>query len=94
MMRASSLRRLSPLLLLAAALVASAVFFLHDGQPAAAQSADIIWSATLDLLSNSDSCNEDPITPGTIECSLLLTDNEFTIGDVVYQVTSSPTALN
>ena len=87
MMRAASLLRLSPLLLLTAALVALAVFFVHDARPAAAQSADTIWIATLDLLSNSDSCNEDPITPGTIECSLLLTDNEFTIGDVVYQVT-------
>ncbi len=44
MIRDSAFRR-SPLLLVAAALVALAVFFVHDARPASAQTT--IWSATL-----------------------------------------------
>ena len=62
MMGASTLRR-SPLLLLTAALVALAVFFVHDARPAAADhdtSVKEIWSATLNqtqLGSNGRGCD-------------------------------------
>ena len=58
-----ALRRLSPLLLLTAALVALAVFFVHDSRPAAADhdtSVKEIWSATLNqtqLGSNGRGCD-------------------------------------
>ena len=83
MMRASVFR-LSPLLLLAAALVALAVFFAPGGQPAQAQSTTV-WSATLtvqDIIGLLKGCQENEAN----DCSAALTDDSFTYAGVSYQV--------
>ena len=85
MRRASFLRR-SPLLLLAAALVALAVFFAHDSRPAAATHGEVVWSGTLTVsVSGGDrgcggavgvACSTDVLTSGP----------EFTLGGVAYEI--------
>ena len=83
MMRASVFR-LSPLLLLAAALVALAVFFAPGGQPAQAQTTTV-WSATLtvkDVGGGSTGCN---IATAT-SCATFLTDNTFTFDGTNYTI--------
>ena len=82
MTRASVFRR-SPLLLLAAALMALAVVHVHDARPAEAQS-NTIWSATLTVADKGSGflgCN------GAGDCSTALTDNDFTYGNTNYRFT-------
>ncbi len=83
MTRASVFRR-SPVLVLAAALVALAAVLVHDARPAQAQS-NTIWSATLTVGgTNIIGCLE-PVSNN--RCSDKLTSNSFTFGGVRYQVT-------
>ena len=90
MMRASVFR-LSPLLLLAAALVALAVLLVHDSPPAAADhTVATPWSATLtvqDVASGVVGCNDASGVASTY-CSAtsVLTDNDFTYNGVDYEV--------
>ena len=93
---APRLTRLSPLLLLAAALVALAVFFAPGAQPAQAQIA-VVWSATLtpqDLsnLASSPGCSDIAATVESdpnLGCSTdaALTDDDFTYDGVSYELT-------
>ena len=90
MMRASVFR-LSPFLLLAAALVALAVFFAPGGQPAQAQQSSV-WSATLTVKNVAGSNNFGCSTPSHVvadRCSStsVLTDDDFTHNGVDYDVT-------
>ena len=83
MMRASVFR-LSPFLLLAAALVALAILFVHDSPPASADHNDI-WSATLtvqDIIGTWKGCQEREAN----DCSAALTDSSFTYAGESYQV--------
>ena len=84
LMRASVFR-LSPFLLLAAALVALAVLFAPGAQPAQAQS-KTVWSATLtvgNILTNTlVGCDD-----GNLDCSTVLTDDSFSYGGTTYRVT-------
>lgn len=82
MMRASSLRRLSPLFLLAVALVALAVFVVHDSPPAAADhdAATTVWSATLSIGAQNEGCGI------TLNCSTQLTSTTFTYAGVTYTI--------
>ena len=84
-MKRASLFSLSPLLLLAAALVALAVFFVHDARPAAAGHEETIWSATLNLPASQNGCSE---FVGSSKCSTVLTDNVVTFRGVDYQITT------
>ena len=92
MMRASAFR-LSPLLLLAAAMVALAVLLVHDTPPAAADHGDgeTHWSATL-TVKVSTGGNFEGCTNGesTFECGPngALTDDDFTFRDTEYEVQS------
>ena len=85
MTRASFLHR-SPLLLLAAALVALAVLFAPGAQPAQAQTTTV-WSATLTAATlagtTATGCNAGA---GTSGCATSLTDNDFTYGGANYVV--------
>ncbi len=89
-MRASSLRR-SPLLLLAAVLIASTVFLVHDSRPASAEHEDpvTVWSATLtvgDILPNVlAGCDDD-----NVDCSTALTSDSFSYAGTTYRVTNLP----
>ena len=78
-MRASFLRR-SPLLLLAAMLMALATLFAPGAQPAQAQQS--FWTATL-TVNNSGGCNH--IT-GSNNCANRLTDTDFTYGGASYTI--------
>ena len=76
----------SPLLLLAAALVALAVVFVHDARPASADHEDttILWHATLTVGSTGGSgCSR-----GVDDCRELLTDTQFTYEGTTYTVTN------
>ena len=88
MMRASFLRR-SPLLLLAAALVALAVFFMPGGQPAQAQQSSV-WSATLTVADTGGGGTllgcENPVAGGSCSSTSVLTDDDFTYGGVDYEI--------
>ena len=79
------LSRLSPLLLLAVALVALAVFFAPGAQPAQAQTTTV-WSATLTVARDTQigliGCARDA------PCSSQLTDDDFTYDGVEYAFTS------
>ena len=86
-----ALRRLSPLLLLAAALAALAVLLVHDSRPAAADHFnETAWSATLTVRAHGgggvlSGCNNDN---SGAECSATsnLTDDGFTFDGVSYEV--------
>ena len=86
-MRAAFLHRPSPLLLLAAALIALAVLFAPGAQPAQAQ--ERVWSATLTVQEVTANllygCAD---TTSGKECSTAttLTDNTFTVGGVDYVI--------
>ena len=86
MMRAS-LFRLSPLLLLAAALVALAVFFVHDTSPAEAQTSSAVWSATL-TVADTGGPDRGCVDSGasTRQCENQLTPNTFSYGGETYTV--------
>ncbi len=97
MMRASVFR-LSPFLLLAAALVALAVLFAPGGQPAQAQTTTV-WSATLTV--------QDIAGGGNLGCSTssaavsdkcsstsVLTDDDFTYNGVDYEVVALGTLVS
>ena len=87
MMRVSVFR-LSPLLLLAAALVALAVLFAPGGQPAQAQTTTV-WSATLTAqrISLSNGCsNFGGIASAYCSLTSVLTDNDFTYNGVNYEI--------
>ena len=83
MMPASAIRRISPLLLLTAALVALTVFFAPDPQPAYGQMTDVaIWSATLtvgDLLGEEGDVCDSTASQEELHCDpgQLLTSNSF-----------------
>ena len=79
LMRASSLR-LSPLLLLAAALVALAAFFAPGAQPAQAQTTTV-WSATLTVSDEGGGL----LGCGPGNCSDALTDSDFKYKGVDYR---------
>ena len=86
MIRDSAFRR-SPLLLLAAALVALAVVLVGDSRPASAEHAGpvTVWSATLtvqDIIGQFKGCQENEAN----DCSAALTDDSFTYAGVSYQV--------
>ena len=83
MRRASFLRRF-PLLVLAVALVALAVFYGHGSRPAAAQQGEV-WSATL-TVANLGGGNLGCFTVGGVACSLRLTDRTFTYDNTQYTV--------
>ena len=84
MMRASSFFHRSPLLLLTVALVALAVFFVHDSPPASAEHGGItILSADLTVAFLGFGCNN--ASPGN-ECSSALNDDDFTHGGVAYEI--------
>ena len=92
MTRVLRLSRLSPLLLLAAALVALAVFFVnYNAPPASADhtSDEEVWSGTLTVQSTSSGpgCDNASATVST-KCSTAttLTDNQFTYLGVDYRV--------
>ena len=82
-----TLRRLSPFLLLAAALVALAVFFAPGGQPAQAQTTTV-WSATLTVASDSTTGLIGCTTRQGSLCNSQLTDDDFTYGGVDYTLTT------
>ena len=86
-MTGASVLRPSPLLLLAAALVALAAFVAPGAQPAQAQTTTV-WSATLTAqpLSVGVGCNT---SFAGSECSStsVLTDNDFTYDNVSYEIT-------
>ena len=87
-LRSSLARRLSPLLLLAAALVALAVFFAPGGQPAQAQTTTV-WSATLTTqrIASTNGCsNFIPTASQNCSTTSVLTDDDFTYSGVDYQV--------
>ena len=88
MMRASVFR-LSPLLLLAAALVALAVLLVHDAPPASADHDEdtTIWSATLTVGNAAGDLGCNNAATGA-ECSStsVLTDDDFTYGGVDYAI--------
>ena len=84
MMRASILLRLSPLLVLAAVLVALAAVLVHDARPAQAQSTTI-WSATLTVGGTSLIGCLEPFA--SQRCSDNLTANTFAFRGRTYQVT-------
>ncbi|MCY4618163.1 MAG: hypothetical protein OXD50_06360, partial [Chloroflexi bacterium] len=82
MMRASFLPRRSPLLLLAAALVALAAFVAPGAQPAQAQTTTV-WSAELTVAQSilgGNGCLQE------VPCSSGLTDDTFTYDNVEYAV--------
>ena len=84
----SERRRLSPRLLLAAALVALAVFFVHDARPAAAEhDGTTIWTSTLTWPAAGNSCGSAPLTA----CSSLLSDDDITFRGTDYQITAMQT---
>ena len=86
LMRASVLHR-SPVLVLAAALVALAVFFAPGAQPAQAQSTTV-WSATLTVQAFGTSSLGCSYVQSGNECSStsVLTDDDFTYGGVDYTI--------
>ena len=86
-MRASFLPRRSPLLLLAAALVALAAFVAPGAQPAQAQTTTV-WSATLTVVATPLLGCSNP-SGGGLVCSStsVLTDDDFTHGGVTYEIT-------
>ncbi len=81
----ASVFRLSPLLLLAVALMALAVLFAPGAQPAQAQTTTV-WSATLSVVVGTSTgltgCSIQP------PCSSQLTDDDFTYGGVEYTFTT------
>ena len=89
MMR-TSVFRLSPFLLLAAALVALAVLFVQDSPRASADHARevTVWSATLtvgNILTNTlVGCDD-----GNVDCSTALTDDSFSYAGTTYRVTEA-----
>ena len=86
MMRASSFLQRFPVLLLAAMLVALAVFFAPGGQPAQAQTASV-YSATLTVADTGGSdrgCYE--TLTGSAKCSQALSSNTFSHEGENYQV--------
>ncbi len=92
MMRASFFR-LSPLLLLAAALVALAAFFVsHDARPAAADHSTVtVWSATLttaDISTSGIGCINAGGQPANTLCTTatVLTDDDFTYGGTDHSI--------
>ena len=88
MMRASVFR-LTPFLLLAAALLALAVFFAPGGQPAQAQTTTV-WSATLTAqrISTTNGCsNFSGVASTYCSSTSVLTDDDFTYNGVNYEVT-------
>ena len=88
MMGASVLPRLSPLLVLAAALVALAVFFVHDSQPAAAShEGKEIWAATLSP-AGAATGNRGCWGTDNTACSGALTPQTFMVDGETYQVES------
>ena len=86
MMRASVFR-LSPLLLLAAALVALAVLFTPGAQPAQAQTT-AVWSATLTVAQVTSTIEGCSNLVSASECSStsVLTDDDFTYDSVDYTI--------
>ena len=86
MMRASVFR-LSPILLLAAALVALAVLFAPGGQPAQAQTTTV-WSATLTVAQDPNSGLKGCTGTQQSLCNSQLTDDDFTYGGVDYTFTT------
>ena len=94
MTRVLRLTRRSPLLLLAAALVALAVFFVnYDAPPASADhtSDEVVWSATLTVkqLASTVGCDDNETATGN-KCSTAATldDNDFTYLGQTYRVTA------
>ena len=88
-MRTSIFRR-SPLLLLAASLVAIAVFFVGDGVPSA-QAQERVWSATLtvqEVSANLQYGCDNSRQGRDVDCSTttILTDDTFTFGGVDYAI--------
>ena len=85
MMRASVFHP-SPLLLLAVALVALAVFFAPGAQPASADHDEgtTIWSATLTVAVSGSHRGCGPNTG--VACTAALTEVDFTYGGVSYQI--------
>ena len=83
MMRASVFRR-SPLLLLAAALAALAVFMVGDARPASAdhEHTTTLWHATLTTASATIGCDD---AVGA-SCSSYLTDTSFTYEGMTYRI--------
>ncbi len=79
-------RRLFPLPLLAAALMALAVVFVHDARPASAdhEHTTILWHATLTVGSTGGS----GCSVGVDDCRELLTDTRFTYEGATYTVTN------
>ena len=87
-MRDSGFRRF-PLLLLAAALVALAVFFVGDNAPPVSadhEHTTIIWDATLTQPSDTSYLGCRNTTSG-MECTSVLSDNNFTYDGVDYAIT-------
>ena len=87
MIQASFFSR-SPLLLLAAALMALAVFFVGDGVPSA-QAQERVWSATLtvkETVSGLIYGCDDAVSGAECSTSATLTDNTFTFGGVDYTI--------
>ena len=88
----ASVFRLSPFLLLAAALVALAVLFAPGAQPAQAQS-KTVWSATLtvgNILTNTlVGCDD-----GNLDCSTALTSDSFSYAGTTYRVTEAQISLD
>ena len=82
-----SMFRLSPLLILAAALMALAVLFAPGAQPAQAQ--ERVWSATLtvqETVSGVIYGCDDAVTGGECSTASILTDNTFTFDGVDYVI--------
>ena len=94
MMRASSLHR-SPLLLLAAVLIASTVFLVHNSRPASADHEDpvTIWSATYtapNLLTGFFvGCVDN-----TLECAPHFTKNTFSYAGTTYRIGNAQLRLS
>ncbi len=86
MMRAD-LFRLSPFILLAAALMAASVLLVYNAQPAAAQTTPV-WSATLTVDKSGGDLGCDDAPGNQDNCSTALTDNEFTYNGGTYRVTA------
>lgn len=85
--RAPRLRRL-PALLLAAALIGMAAFFVHDVRPASAD--HVIWSSTLTITSNVNGANtygcHKFATTSAGECPNSLTEDTFALDGTDYAI--------
>ena len=95
MIQASFFRR-TPLLLLAAALMALAVFFVGDGVPSA-QAQERVWSATLTVQETSTGLSygcDDTLSGKECSTAGTLTDTTFTVGGVDYVITAVDVTLD